>query len=41
MEKRCIQGFSEKPDERGDHLEDLGIDGRIISNSNFKNWNGA
>jgi hypothetical protein len=28
-QKRCIEGFMERPGEK-DHLEDLGVDGRII-----------
>ena len=28
--ERCIQGFGWGSMEKGDHLEDLGVDGRII-----------
>ena len=29
-EDRCVQGFGGETQERGDHLEDPGIDGGVI-----------
>jgi hypothetical protein len=38
-EEKCIHIFGGKTEGK-DHLEDPGVDGRIISKSNFKKWNG-
>jgi len=38
--KRRKQGFGGKPEGR-DHLEDLGVDGRIILRWKFRTWNGG
>ena len=35
-EERCIQGFSGGNLREGDHLEDSGVDGRIILKSIFE-----
>jgi hypothetical protein len=39
-EHSCIKDFVWKPKER-DHLEDLGVDGRITSKWIFKKWIGG
>jgi hypothetical protein len=38
-EERCVQGFGGRNLEI-DHVEDLGIGGRIILNSMLRNYNG-
>ena len=41
VEKRCIQGFSEKNLREEDYLKDPGVDGRIILKSIFERLYGA
>ena len=38
-EERCIQGFGEETRER-DHLDDPGVNGRIILKCFLKKWDG-
>jgi hypothetical protein len=38
-EERCIQGFGGKPEGKN-HLEEAGIDGRIILRWIFRMWHG-
>jgi beta-lactamase class D len=38
-EERCMQVFGEKPEVRC-HLENIGADGTIILERNFKKWDG-
>ena len=38
---RCIQDFGGGDLMERDHLEDLGVDGRIILQWIFKTWDGA
>jgi len=39
-QERCIQVLVGNLSER-DHLEDIGVDGRIISKFTFKKWDGG
>jgi hypothetical protein len=39
-EEKCIKGLVKKPKQKGDHLEYLGTDGRIILKCIFKIRNG-
>jgi len=38
-EKKCMSGFRLETQKRTDHVEDLGVDGRIILKGILKTWN--
>ena len=40
-QERCIQGFFLEKPEGKSHLEDPGVDGRIILRYIFRKWDGA
>jgi hypothetical protein len=40
IEESCMQGSWWGDWRKGDHLEDTGVDGKIIKNWIFKKWEG-